>query len=83
MRVSGPRCTPANRRQISPGRLDACLRCLSSVPINIKPHSTNEARARPPHGGRPDVYIGIEARRIPGVSRFPHFLVSTIFSTFI
>jgi len=53
------------------------LRCLSSVPINIKPHSTNEARARPPHGGRPDVYIGIEARRIPGVSCFPDFLAST------
>lgn len=40
----GPHCTPGNRRQISPGRLNACLRCLSSVPINIKPHSTNEAR---------------------------------------
>jgi hypothetical protein len=31
-----------NRRQISPGRIGACLRCLSSVPINIKPHSTGE-----------------------------------------
>lgn len=58
----GPHCcTPANRRQISPGRLDACLRCLSSVPINIKPHSTNEARPAAPRRP-PDVYIGIEAR---------------------
>lgn len=31
-----------NRRQISPQRLDACLRCLSSAPINIKPHSASE-----------------------------------------
>lgn len=65
-------CTPANRRQISPGRLDACLRCLSSVPINIKPHSTNEAG--PPAPGHPSTaarcvhrYRGAGARRILGV----------------
>lgn len=76
VRVSShpPRCTPANRRQISPGRLDACLRCLSSVPINIKPHSANEARYHPdnPTAAARCVhrYRGARARRIPGVPGF-------------
>lgn len=46
--VSIARLHAGNRRQISPGRLDACLRCLSSVPINIKPHSTSQPRVSPP-----------------------------------
>lgn len=46
--------TPANRRQISPGRLDACLRCLSSVPLILnRIQRTKPVTTRPPHGGRP------------------------------